>query len=50
MAYPFRKMTTRELKKLSRDNRNKKRIQKTDPESRSTHDRKIKSQEEICKN
>ena len=50
MAYPFRKMTTRELKKLSRDNRNKKRIRKSDPDTCSTHDLKIKSQEEICKN
>jgi len=50
MAYPFRKMTTRELKKLSRDNRLRKRDQKTYPESRAIHDLKIKSQEEICKN
>jgi len=50
MAYPFRKMTTQELKKRSQDNRNKKRLQKTGPESNSTKERKIKSQEEICKN
>jgi hypothetical protein len=50
MAYPFRKMTTRELKKRLRDNRYRERDQKTTPESSLTYKRKIKSQEEICKN
>jgi hypothetical protein len=50
MAYPFRQMTTRELKKRSQDNRLRERDQKTDPEARQTHGLKIKSQEEICKN
>ena len=50
MAYPFRKMTTKELKKQSRDNRNKKRICKLDQDRCSVNERKIKSQEDICKN
>jgi hypothetical protein len=50
MAYPFRKMTTKELRKRLRDNRYRERDQKTNSESSPTHDRKIKSQEEICKN
>ena len=50
MAYPFRQMTTQELKKLFRDDRNKRRFYKLDPEARPTNDRKAKSQEDICKN
>jgi len=50
MAYPFRKMTTRDLKERYRDNRYGERNQKSDPESRPTHDRKNKSQEDVCKN
>jgi len=50
MAYPFRKMTTRELKKLSRDNRDIKCNQKPGSDSQATQDRKKISQEEICKN
>jgi len=50
MAYPFRQMTTQELKKRSQDNRNKKPIRKIKPDSHPTHDLKTKSQEEICKN
>jgi len=50
MAYPFRKMTTRELKKRCRDNRYKERNKKTDSESRLKRDQNIKSQEETCKN
>ena len=50
MAYPFRKMTTRELRKLSRDNRNKNRIRKIEQDMCSVNERKIKSQEDICKN
>ena len=50
MAYPFRKMTTQELKKRSQDNRNIKYNQKAEQESRPANDRKAKSQEDICKN
>ena len=50
MAYPFRQMTTQELKKRSQDSRILKRKQKIDPEVRPSNDRKTKSQEDICKN
>ena len=46
MAYPFKQMTTQELKKRSQDNRNR----KLDPEALPANDRKAKSQEDICKN
>lgn len=45
MAYPFRKMTTRELRERLWD----KGKRKVKPESRPKHDGKIKPQEEICK-
>ena len=50
MAYPFRKMTTRELKKLSRDDRNGECNEKPGSDSRIKRDLKIKSQEDVCKN
>jgi ribosomal protein L29 len=40
MAYPFRKMTTRELKKWLRDNRYRERGQKANSESSLTYKRK----------
>ena len=48
MAYPFKKMKNRELRKLSRDSRHNEISQKKDPYQK--HDREINPQEDICKN
>ncbi len=42
MAYPFRQMTTQELKKRSQDNRNKKRLRKLEQDRCSINELKAR--------